>query len=252
MTRCLGLPAAPTIDVRTLCASRYFTSALPEPPPSLSLSAGMPDDLGMLGNDEVGDCAEAMVLHGIEVDRFRNGAPVTFDTSAAKAFYSDVTGWNPADPTTDQGTDLLALMRYMVRTGFAGHTYGAFVSLLVGGTFVNVDTIKLALDLFGPLKLGAKLHASAEADFDAGRPWSDATGPVIGRHAILLVDYDADGVVVVTWGQRQRATWAWVGARVDEAFADVSPDWVSGAKPAPTGFALAALQADLAQIGAAA
>ena len=251
MTRKLGLIDTPTIDARTLYASKYFTSDLPQPPESLSWSAGMPEDLGMLGNDEVGNCAEAMVLHGIEVDRFRNGESITFDTSAAKAFYSDVTGYNPADPTTDRGTDLLALMRYMVRTGFAGHTYGAFVSLLSGGA-VSVDTVKIALDLFGPLLVGAKLHATAEADFDAGRPWSDTTGPIIGRHAFLPVGFDANGLIVVTWGRLQRATWPWVVARVDEAFAKVSRDWCDGTKPAPSGFALAQLQADLAEIGAAA
>lgn len=253
MTLCLGkLPARH--DPRMLYAlSLRYLATLPTPPAAHDWSAGMPEDLGMLANDSLGDCAEAMVAHAIEVERAANGVALTFDPSAVVAVYSDVTGYTPTDPTTDQGTVLLDLLNYCRRTGFAGHKLGGYGALLTPAQpATTIDEIKTACWLYGPLYVGVQLPESALADFEAGRTWTSAPADLIaGGHAIVLVGYDADSVIVVTWGKRQRATWGWLLDHVDECYAPFSADWVSGAKPAPSGFAVEVLQADLAEIGAA-
>ncbi|HKD36500.1 MAG TPA: hypothetical protein VKB78_06855, partial [Pirellulales bacterium] len=52
-----------------------------------------------------------------------------------------------------------------------------------------------------------------------------------------------------TWGQLKRMTWAFYDAYVDEAYAILAQDFLSDVGKAPNGFDIAALAADLEQVG---
>jgi hypothetical protein len=60
------------------------------------------------------------------------------------------------------------------------------------------------------------------------------------RHA---VGYDSKGLTVLTWGNTQKATWAWWDECVDEAYA-ILPEEAKSSKFAH-GFNFAQLQQDL-------
>ena len=67
---------------------------------------------------------------------------------------------------------------------------------------------------------------------------------------MCAIGYDESHVLLVTWGAVKVCTWAWFLRYTEEAFALLDDAWVSGSTPAPSGFDLAALQADLAAVGA--
>jgi hypothetical protein len=58
-----------------------------------------------------------------------------------------------------------------------------------------------------------------------------------------VVAYDATGVTVLTWGNTQKATWAWWDECADEAYAILPLNAQQAGFP--PGFDLAQLQADL-------
>jgi hypothetical protein len=61
------------------------------------------------------------------------------------------------------------------------------------------------------------------------------------------VDYDRRGINVVTWAEKILMSWKFWDAYVDEAYAVLSPDWITD-ETAPSGFDLAHLREDLAQV----
>ena len=64
--------------------------------------------------------------------------------------------------------------------------------------------------LFGGVYLGFQVQKNCEKEFDAHKPWTP--GPLTNDgHAVYAVAYDQSGVTVLTWGNTQRATWAWWG-----------------------------------------
>jgi hypothetical protein len=63
---------------------------------------------------------------------------------------------------------------------------------------------------------------------------------------VNIVGYDPDGLTCITWGKRQRMTWAFWHAYVDEAWA-ILPAEFNGATIA--GLHWDQLQADLALVG---
>jgi hypothetical protein len=66
-----------------------------------------------------------------------------------------------------------------------------------------------------------------------------------------VVAYDSRSLTVVTWGALQTMTWGFWAAYCDEAYAILSPDYLKqkgGQTVAPSGFNLAQLQEDLADL----
>jgi hypothetical protein len=90
--------------------------------------------------------------------------------------------------------------------------------------------------------------------FNAGDPWDVVPGtpkPTEG-HYIPLVGYDPtkDLWYVVTWGQLQAVTSAFILKYADEHYALLSPEMLKGGKSLE-GFDLTTLQADLAAVNGA-
>lgn len=251
-------------DPRTLKLSAYLNApALPTPPEahdwtaSTGVGPGMPDDFGMLGNDTIGDCAEAMAAHEIEVEAHACDKPeAPFTTNDVTGVYSAVTGYDPAKPATDHGTVLLDLLNYERTTGFCGRKIWAYVALMSGGKAPDLSHVKLACWLFGPLSAGVLLRKCDLASAP-GSVWSysseDRNSPVAGGHAAPIVAYDADGVTLITWAARKRATWGWLIDRLDECYARLGGNFFragASSRSAPNGFAYADLQRDLNEIAA--
>lgn len=243
-------------DPRTLKLAAYLNApALPTPPEAHDWTAGMPDDFGMLGNDTLGDCAEAMAAHEIEVETFavtEHESDALFTDKDVEGVYSAITGYSPGTPSTDRGTVLLDLLNYERAAGFCGHKIWAYAALMSGGEAPTADRIKLACWLFGPLSTGVLLLQSDLDTFDSADAWDIMAdeSPVVGGHAVPIVAYDATGVTVVSWRRRKRATWAWLRARIDECYARLGGDWfrVGTIATAPNGLLVADLQRDLNEV----
>lgn len=188
----------------------YLTPSLLPSVDSLPLKFGH-DNLiqswGMLGNDQYGCCAEASACHStmLWTAEANHGAP--FDTAAALQNYAAITGFNPADPATDDGTDIGALFRYWQQTGIvdANGNYHQIVGA-AGLTVGDWDELLIALRLFQTVTIGIDVPSYAEAQFEAGQPWHVQRGRnrTVGGHCIPAVARTqigrVDTVSIVTWG----------------------------------------------------
>lgn len=250
MTRALG-KKPPRGDLRTAHLVDFLRrSKLPPVPVLRDWLAGAPAQLGMMRNDELGDCGFAGMGHAVQTWTHAQGSMTTVSDDDVVRAYSACTGYVPGDATTDDGVVLLDALRWWRKTGIAGHQIGAFVRVDPH----NIRHVKIAIDLFGGLYTGAQLPLSAQAAI--GGRWigrktrlrgHDAPGSW-GGHCMWVSAFDDAGLTYVTWGARQPADWQWWLDYADEAWAVISPDWVSGATPAPSGFDIVALRAYLAAL----
>jgi hypothetical protein len=201
------------------------------PPVTLDRYSALPAaSLGMDGNGDVGDCTCADVDHEVKSAQVAAGNPEVQSTAAeVLAAYSAITGYDPADPSTDQGAEMQQVRDFWQQTGF---TLGGTVHkiLLFAELDVHNDVlVRWALDQFGTVGIGVNLPNSAMDQFNASQPWDVVAndGGIDGGHAVAVVGYDASFWYVVTWGQIQRVTPAWWRTYVEEAWATLDRDFVN-------------------------
>lgn len=200
------------------------------PPASLDRYSSVPASTwGMDGNDTVGDCTCADVDHEVKTVQVAAGnAEVASTSQEVLAAYSAITGYNPADPSSDQGAEMQDVRSYWQKSGFTlggvDHKILLFAELAVS----NLNLVKWALDQFGTVGLGVNLPDSAMDQFNAGQPWTVVSNSAIdGGHAIALVGYDANWAYVLTWGQVQKVAWDWFAEYVEEAWTALTADFVN-------------------------
>ena len=232
-------------DDRTLKFKSYFKS-LPPIPQSIDWTAGITNFL-MCGNDTVGDCTCAGAAH-LEMIWESNAktstVPTTEEplTSQVLAAYSAITGYNPSDPNTDTGADLLTVLNYWTNNPIANYNIKAYTQLPLN----NLNDIRAAIALFGGVYMGVQLPDDAQTAFSNGQPWIDTTDNNIeGGHCIVLVGYTPQYFTAISWGAKQLLSPDWFTKYADEAYAVISPQWINAYGTAPSGFNLAQLEADL-------
>lgn len=231
------------LDSRTFRLSRYLTT-LP-PVPSAVDWGGKVGSWEMLGNDSVGNCGEASALHCDMDWTSNNGLTFTPSTQDAISAYAAITGYNPANPSSDQGTVLLDLLNYWRQTGIAGRKIFAYASI----DPANTQELMTAIAFFGCAFVGVNMPTSAMDATENGQEWTNATDTnITGGHAIPLIAYNQNSLTCVTWGQVQTMTWAWLRTYLDEAYVCFSPDWVGPSGSAPSGFNVQQLTGDLAAL----
>jgi hypothetical protein len=245
----------PRHDPRTLLLASYATPALPAPPAKLNLATKV-KAWGMMDNDQLGDCTCAAAGHLImEWTANAQSKMVTPPDSDIVAAYSAITGYNPTSGANDNGAVELDVLNYWRQQGITGHKIEAFIALEPS----NHTHIMDAVWIFGGCYIGVALPKSAQAQTSNKQTWSvspqgtggDGAPGSWGGHALPVVAYDSRGLTVVTWGALQNMTWGFWAAYCDEAYAILSDDFLAkkGGKTAtPTGFDLAQLRTDLADL----
>lgn len=234
-----------THDDRDLTLAAYTKKKLPVPPATFGHYPAV-TAWGMLGNDTHGDCVWAGAAHETMVWNAAHGVSATFDDAHVLADYSAVTGFDPSDPNTDQGTNVRTALNYRRQVGIQDstggrHKIGAYLALAPGDM---IELLRSAY-LFGAVGIGIEFPQSAHDQFNAGQPWTVVSGsPVEGGHYVPVVGADLHYVYVVTWGRVQRVTKGFLRKYCDEAFALLSVEYLSHGL-SPEGFDLAQLQADL-------
>jgi hypothetical protein len=231
----------PKTDYRTLRLGDYLTAQLAAPPASYDVLARVYDNLHksdptalfpMDGNDTLGDCTIAALGHAITVYRGLIGKTSVPPQQTLVKLYMHLTGG------VDSGLNELDVLNYWRQHGVSKEKILAFVSV---GT-KNQTHIKQAIQIFGGVYLGFQVQANCLQDFNNHVPWTP--GPLTqDGHAVYAVGYDSTGLTVLTWGNTQKATWAWWDECVDEAYA-ILPQEAESAKFAQ-GFNFAQLRQDL-------
>lgn len=236
-----------TQDRRTLKLSSYLKPGLAAPPKARDWLTVVPDGKWqMLANDQYGCCVESAAGHFEQLwSAAVTGREQRVTDRQVLAAYSAITGFNPADPSTDQGTDPLDALKYWRSHGIAGHKIGAFVEVDVS----KPNEVKWAVELFGGLYSAIDFPSSAMDEFNAGKPWTVVPGATIeGGHMVLISAYDDQHLTCVTWGARQLLDWSFWHKYRAAGFAVLSSQWTGANGKNPAGVDLAALKADLAAL----
>ncbi|HEY6240245.1 MAG TPA: hypothetical protein VIW78_05345 [Burkholderiales bacterium] len=250
-----------TYDKRDLQFAHYRTVAALPPYPrnfghetligakSWQMLGNGPDNTVSKNFQGAGDCVFAGGDHETMLWTLEGGKPAKFLGKNAIADYSAVTGYNPNDPNTDDGTDVREALKYRRKTGLIDasgkrHKIGAYLALEPG----NLDHLYEALYLFGVVGIGINFPNTAMDQFNAGKPWSVVAGAENdGGHYIPLVARRTN-LECVTWGRIQQVTLRFYQTYCDEAWAILSPEMIKGGK-SPEGFDLDQLKADLNLVG---
>lgn len=248
-------PVAPTPRPKL---ARYLAGhAVPvTPPAACDYSAkASPVLLDVMGNDELGDCVIAGAYHLVGVWTGNAGPLFHATRKQILADYSAIGGYVPGDPSTDQGCDEDVAINYWRTRGFADGTK------LAGGIHVDPTNrleVQAALYLFENLFFGFELPDAWVDPFPvaAGFVW-DMEGPPVPEngHCVVGVGYNAEGVIISTWGMLGIITWAALAkygaaSAGGAAYALLSPDQVlKGAARAPNGFAWEDLIRDFDALG---
>lgn len=203
---------------------------------------------GMLANDSVGDCVIAGQSHAVMQWNEEVGVPVPFTPATAIKTYSAITGYNPKDPNTDQGTDMQVAASYWQKTGMVdgngkAHKIGAYVAIEPG----NLTQLYYALYLFNGAGIGINFPASAMDQFNAGKEWSVVKGASIEGGHYIWGNRRGNGLGLVTWGTEISMTLGFYDKYNDESLAYISQEYLSGGKSLE-GFNVGQLTADLAAL----
>jgi hypothetical protein len=138
----------------------------------------------------------------------------------------------------DTGLVEFDVLNYWRKNAVAGDKIQAYVSI----DPKNHTHVEQAIEFFGGVYLGFQVQQNCVEEFDAHQPWTP--GPLTNEgHAVFAVGYDQSGLTVLTWGNTQKATWAWWDECVDEAYAILPPE--AEKRGFAPGFNYTQLKADL-------
>lgn len=245
----LGKAPARKDAVKFKLSNYLDLAALPTPPSKGGHQALVLDWEGMLGNDKYGCCVWSGAAHETILWNKEAGQPVKFDALSVLSDYSAVTGFNPNDPNTDQGTDMQVAASYRRKTGVKDatgkrHQVAAYLAIKPG----DETELKQAVYLFSNVGIGIQFPVSAMTQFNAGKPWTVVSGSKIeGGHYVPIFGYDAKYVYLVTWGKLQKASWGFIKKYMDEGIVYLSDEMLSSGESID-GLNVGQLNSDLAQL----
>ncbi|MGA2230776.1 MAG: hypothetical protein ABSH22_07740 [Tepidisphaeraceae bacterium] len=243
----------PVAHCPRLSLGGYMMSSLPPPPATCDYTQAATSALSqMYGNDKLGDCVIAGMGHVVGVLTGNAGLPPFLYTSAQIiALYEAIGGYDPADPTTDQGCDEQTALNYWENTGAPAGSHQIAGWLAVDAT--NRIECQTAMYLFENLFFGVELPDAwiNPAPPGSGFVWDTAGDPdPANGHAFVGIGYDARGITISTWGMTGTLTYAAMAAYATTAaggglYTVVSQDALNNVtKKAPNGFDWSQLVAD--------
>jgi hypothetical protein len=217
-------------------------------PPVLNLTASLPSNWGMMGNDRIGDCTIAGAGHLIMSWSGNESKKETIipDNIILKV-YSAISGYNPVTGENDNGCALLDVLNYWRKKGIGGDLITAFMKLVTG----DINQVKQSVYLFGGVYIGLALPDGLNFENSL---WSIPKSGPVGQwtpdpnqgHCVCILGYDDLYLYFISWGKVYRMTYAFYQTYNDESYAILSTDWCN--TQSPEGFNLPTLQKDLAMI----
>jgi len=244
----LGKRAPRPVSVKHAMAARRMLAQMPPAPETRDWTAKVTWPAGAMANDALGDCTAAGIGHRIQAWTANASTEVTVSDADVIAFYSGSTGYNPADPSSDQGGVEADVLAYAKATGLGGYKIDGFAPV----TAQNLAEIRQVINTFGGCYIGLALPKTIESAENPGDTWdvdltagADAERGSLGGHCVDLQGYDAGGFWADTWGERIYLTNDFVSAYNDEAWALLSNGLWAPNGTTPAGDAVPALDADL-------
>lgn len=239
-------------DARTLQFAAYGDALTPPAAADWSKTTG---PLGMMLNDQLGDCTIAAVAHQVQTWSGANGSPAIAPDDIVLGYYSKWDGYVQGDSSTDNGGVELDVLNKWRKEGFA---FSGSTHSILSFTEVNPKNhahSKSGVAFFGGLYIGVALPLTAQGQsqwlLQIGASSDQSARGSWGGHAVPVIGYNENGVFVLSWGQVIFVSWAFWDEYVDEAYCLISgTDWAEAGNKAPSGMDLLTLQADLKSVTA--
>ncbi len=205
----------------------------------------------MMLNDQLGDCTCAAIYHALQVWTANANPPIDTEPDAnVEVTYCQACGYNPGDPSTDNGGVEQNVLSYWLNTGVpvfpsVGSTGTASNRLLA---FLEVDQrnledVKWTINDCGVAYLG--INVPAYLMNNVPQIWDvdpSEDNSIVGGHAIVAVGYNAIGPKIISWGTVYQMTWAFFSQFTDEVYALADQDWISVKGTTPGGLTVAQLE----------
>ena len=211
-----AVAAAPSLG-----AHRFAVSA---PPPSLS-RASTHFQPGLYQNDTLPDCTAAGLANAANAVAAVNGYQLVIEPALVPEFYGECIGQPNVTDDVLAATEGAVLLDVLKRQVTGGFNVGPQSLVGLFGTLpARRSVLASSMAELGHIYLGVTLR---ERDMDGPYIWNVEDGrddgAVVGGHCIVGWDYaglgDTSTLRLATWGRWQSATWAWLEARLDEAYA---------------------------------
>lgn len=241
-------------DITFAAVKAAAATPLPVPPARFG-HGGAFRDWGMLANDRLGDCVPADALHATMLwTKLGDPATAVFTDKEAEAAYTLFARYDPADPSTDQGTNMREAMsawKYYGIRDAAGkqHQIGAYISV----NPKDVTELMEAVYVFGWAHIGFQFPAYAFDQFRQGRIWdvqSAGNQAIEGGHCVGATGRTSSlnlNMGMISWGKRQGMSAAFYEKYNDETWVTVSEDELRAGRN-ERGFDLTGLLAALNQL----
>jgi hypothetical protein len=206
----------------SLAAHRFAAAA---PPRAVVDRSGIPFSPGLYQNDSLPDCTAAGLANAASAVAWaEQGFQPVIQPALVVDFYAACINRPSATDAELMATDGAVMLDVLTRQATLGFDVGQQVPLVGLFGTLPLANIPHAIDRLSHAYLGVTLR---ERDMDMAALWDVQDGrddgAVVGGHCLVAWDYtglqDGDTVRLVTWGQFQPATWPWLRARVDEAYA---------------------------------
>ena len=222
-------------------------SVMPTP---VNWSQLMPPDLGMMLNDQLGDCTCAAVYHLIQLWSFVvTGKMLTEPDAMVEKAYELIDGYVPGDPSTDQGGIMQHVMRYWLKTGVPmDDGVNKALAVVEVDPQNDIDMTTAIVDC-AAVNIGFNVPAFLMPDngdpppmvWDV-RPGADDT--IIGGHDVIAPGFDAHARLnIISWGVRAYTmTKAFRDKYVTEAYAIANPQWINAKGTTPGGLSVVQLE----------
>lgn len=174
------------------------------------------DDNRMFANDEYGNCVIAARAHQtFRFEKYEQGKQIAItDQEVIDQYLKESFGM-------DMGLILLVSLKRWRKEGWpvGEKTYTIYAFAEVD--WKNHEEVKHCIHLLGGVNFGMLVYQCDVDQFEAGEAWhlTESPGPYLGGHGVYayrygkLIGYDERGLTCMTWGKRQRMTWAFWDAR---------------------------------------
>lgn len=174
--------SASRVDSRTLQLSKYIRpNALSAPPVSVNWTKKL-SNLGMMLNDQLGDCTCAAAGHMEQTWTANSSTQFIPPDSSILTAYEAVGGYVSGQPNTDNGAVEIDVLNYWRQTGVAGRKILAYVSVNVQ----NEIEVQQAIALFGGVYIGLAMPAA----WQQTQNWTTASGLVARFKKLFGDDWD--------------------------------------------------------------
>jgi hypothetical protein len=188
---------------------RGLLSTIPTPPVTIPLPGYDAQQLAqMFLNDTYGDCVIADAYHYLGGITSGAGKPFIATDKQVTTDYSNACGYVPGNPFSDQGCDIPTVLDYYQSTGFADG------SKLLGSVDIDATNqlaVQQAIWITGGVCFGVGLPDAwlNPTPQQSGFVWDVAGSADQGNgHCFEGFGYNAQGVLIATWGMWGIVTWA--------------------------------------------